>query len=279
MQLVRLAEGCGARPRLDPALLGEVDAVIDSPVPSFYLELMARFPRSRVILTVREPAAWLESHTRHYAQFERAHADTATLLPGRHRQRRRRCDQHPPSHETVACGDYGDCGDGDNNGGGGGTGNDNNNGRGTDTDDDDVDVVVDDDVGRRDSLFEYNAATRTFYCSNRDVSPNRMHDFGTNCPSRSQALKRYLAHNEQVRAAVGGVDVATTTCSDGDGGGSDGGSCCGSSSGDAAVSRRTSTRPRLLEMDIAAGDGWEKLCAFLGRDVPDQPFPHLNKAN
>jgi hypothetical protein len=31
---------------------------------------------------------------------------------------------------------------------------------------------------------------------------------------------------------------------------------------------------RLLVMDIAAGDGWEKLCGLLGVPVPDLPFPH-----
>lgn len=31
---------------------------------------------------------------------------------------------------------------------------------------------------------------------------------------------------------------------------------------------------RRLEYKI--GDGWEPLCAFLGRDVPDVPFPYLN---
>ncbi|MGF1458210.1 MAG: sulfotransferase family protein [Leptolyngbyaceae cyanobacterium] len=33
----------------------------------------------------------------------------------------------------------------------------------------------------------------------------------------------------------------------------------------------------LLEMDITAGDGWEKLCPFLELPIPDQPFPHTNK--
>ncbi len=33
----------------------------------------------------------------------------------------------------------------------------------------------------------------------------------------------------------------------------------------------------LLEMDIAAGDGWEKLCPFLGLPVPNQPFRDANK--
>jgi hypothetical protein len=30
---------------------------------------------------------------------------------------------------------------------------------------------------------------------------------------------------------------------------------------------------RLLVLDICAGEGWEKLCPFLGRPVPRQPFP------
>lgn len=33
----------------------------------------------------------------------------------------------------------------------------------------------------------------------------------------------------------------------------------------------------LLEMDITAGDGWEKLCPFLGLPVPYQPFRDTNK--
>lgn len=32
-------------------------------------------------------------------------------------------------------------------------------------------------------------------------------------------------------------------------------------------------------MDLAAGDGWEKLCAFLGEPVPDAAFPHANPAH
>lgn len=33
---------------------------------------------------------------------------------------------------------------------------------------------------------------------------------------------------------------------------------------------------RLLEWDIS--DGWEPLCKFLGKPVPDVPFPHANAA-
>jgi hypothetical protein len=32
----------------------------------------------------------------------------------------------------------------------------------------------------------------------------------------------------------------------------------------------------LLVMDICAGEGWEKLCPFLDRPVPDAPFPRRN---
>jgi hypothetical protein len=35
----------------------------------------------------------------------------------------------------------------------------------------------------------------------------------------------------------------------------------------------------LLVIDFPADAGWEKLCAFLGREVPNEPFPHANKAS
>jgi hypothetical protein len=35
----------------------------------------------------------------------------------------------------------------------------------------------------------------------------------------------------------------------------------------------------LLMMDITSGDGWDELCSFLGRPVPDRPFPHSNAAS
>jgi hypothetical protein len=34
----------------------------------------------------------------------------------------------------------------------------------------------------------------------------------------------------------------------------------------------------LLVMDLAAGDGWQRLCPFLGQDTPSIPFPHANPA-
>ena len=35
----------------------------------------------------------------------------------------------------------------------------------------------------------------------------------------------------------------------------------------------------LLIMDLVKGDGWKKLCSFLGCPIPSKPFPHANKAN
>jgi hypothetical protein len=34
---------------------------------------------------------------------------------------------------------------------------------------------------------------------------------------------------------------------------------------------------RLLVLDVCGGEGWEKLCPFVGRDVPGEPFPHANR--
>lgn len=33
---------------------------------------------------------------------------------------------------------------------------------------------------------------------------------------------------------------------------------------------------RLLVLDLVGGEGWERLCPFLGVPAPDVPFPHLN---
>ena len=35
----------------------------------------------------------------------------------------------------------------------------------------------------------------------------------------------------------------------------------------------------LLEIDWSKGDGWEKLCPFLGKAIPDQSIPHENRIN
>lgn len=46
----------------------------------------------------------------------------------------------------------------------------------------------------------------------------------------------------------------------------------------ADVRRYFAKRPHdLLEMSIVEGEGWEKLCPFLGLPKPDLPFPHLHR--
>jgi hypothetical protein len=35
----------------------------------------------------------------------------------------------------------------------------------------------------------------------------------------------------------------------------------------------------LLILDFTKGDKWEKLCAFINKEIPDVPFPHYNKSN
>lgn len=34
----------------------------------------------------------------------------------------------------------------------------------------------------------------------------------------------------------------------------------------------------LLVLDITAGEGWEKLCPFVGNDIPETSFPRVNSA-
>lgn len=76
----------------------------------------------------------------------------------------------------------------------------------------------------------------------------RRFSFGTECPTRQQAIKRFVRHNEWVRA--------------------------------------TAPRARLLVMDITQGDGYNKLCPWLQAQhistptacQPDQSFPRQNQA-
>jgi hypothetical protein len=35
-------------------------------------------------------------------------------------------------------------------------------------------------------------------------------------------------------------------------------------------------KSKLLVMDITKGDGWDKLCNFLNKSIPNKPFPHKN---
>jgi hypothetical protein len=76
------------------------------------------------------------------------------------------------------------------------------------------------------------------------VTPMRTWIYGVGSPEGNEAvyLDRYNGHNRDVLAHFAG-------------------------------------RPDdLLVMDLAKGDGWETLAPFLGKPVPDAPFPHANKA-
>ncbi|MEL6535089.1 MAG: sulfotransferase family protein [Bacteroidota bacterium] len=46
-----------------------------------------------------------------------------------------------------------------------------------------------------------------------------------------------------------------------------------------AVREYFKDRPEdLLILDFTQGEGWEKLCTFLGKDIPQDPFPHRNNS-
>ena len=53
-----------------PDYLAELDAVTDTPIPTYYPQLDVRYPGSKFILTVRDPDAWLESCRRHFEPLD-----------------------------------------------------------------------------------------------------------------------------------------------------------------------------------------------------------------
>jgi hypothetical protein len=47
----------------------------------------------------------------------------------------------------------------------------------------------------------------------------------------------------------------------------------------ASVRAHFQNRPRdFIEVCWERGDGWEQLCAFLGKPIPNAPFPHTNRS-
>ena len=72
----------------------------------------------------------------------------------------------------------------------------------------------------------------------RTLEINR-HMLGANVYERETFLAHYRRHNEAVRAHFEG-------------------------------------NPRFAEMDLSIGKGWAPLCDFLGKPVPDEPFPRSN---
>ena len=53
---------------IDATLIEEFDALTDTPIPSFYRELDARFPDAKFIMTLREKAGWLISCKKQFTQ-------------------------------------------------------------------------------------------------------------------------------------------------------------------------------------------------------------------
>jgi hypothetical protein len=51
-------------------LVDRFDAFQDNPWPILYKELDQRFPSSKFILTLREPAEWIRSQVRHFGRHE-----------------------------------------------------------------------------------------------------------------------------------------------------------------------------------------------------------------
>jgi 3'-phosphoadenosine 5'-phosphosulfate (PAPS) 3'-phosphatase len=134
---------------IDTRLLEEHDALTDTPIPSFYRELDARYPGSKFILTVRDMGGWLKSCQK---QFNQKHAD-----------------KQNEAHNQLFMDLYG-C------------------------------------TAFDEALFR--AGYERFVQGVQDYFKNRPGD--------------------------------------------------------------------LLTLDVAAGEGWEKLCPFLGKPIPDQPFPKAN---
>jgi|TARA_B100002003_G_scaffold251824_1_gene297905 hypothetical protein len=77
-----------------------------------------------------------------------------------------------------------------------------------------------------------------------ESTPMRKWIYGVGSPVGNEAvyLNRYRKHNQDVTAYFAGRDES------------------------------------LLHMHITKGDGWDKLCEFLGEPIPDGDFPDINKA-
>lgn len=76
-------------------------------------------------------------------------------------------------------------------------------------------------------------------------TPMRKWIYGAGCPEGNEGIyiKRFEDHNEE-------------------------------------VIRYFKDRPQdLLILELSKGDGWEKLCPFLGTDIPNVAFPHANRSS
>jgi hypothetical protein len=161
----------GRNPNPDFRCYDDVDAVLDVPSAFFFRELLAAYPSSKVILTVRDIDAWWVSIREHFNER------LPILWPtwkDRLRDRLRGSDE-----------------------------------------------------------------TRQWAENSRFRANHRSVVYGSPDAREFLYKKRFREHNEAVKNEV--------------------------------------PAERLLIMDITAGDGWNKLCPFLGLPTPDAPFPHQNR--
>lgn len=79
----------------------------------------------------------------------------------------------------------------------------------------------------------------------RKETPMRKWIYGVGCPEGNEDIyiKRFKDHNEEV------------------------------------ISHFRNRPQDLLVLDLGKGDGWEKLCPFLGENSRNAPFPHANKSS
>jgi len=146
----------------------DVDAVCDLPAAVFYQELLAAYPESKAVLTVRDVNDWYPSIRDH---FRRHPITNETRLKFRLARR----------------------------------------------------FGINHDAFRESDIDRFRRHLRHYV-------------YGSTVPREFLFKKRYRDHNALVMATV--------------------------------------PKDRLLVMNITAGDGWEKLCPFIGADIPDKPFPH-----
>ena len=46
---------------------------------------------------------------------------------------------------------------------------------------------------------------------------------------------------------------------------------------DEKINKFFNDKPNFIRFNVFEGDGWDKLCPFLGCDIPNAPYPHMNK--
>jgi len=67
----------GALSTLDPVVLDTHDALTDTPIPSLYKELDARYPGAKFVLTVRDMEGWLKSCKKQFTEKHAANLNEA----------------------------------------------------------------------------------------------------------------------------------------------------------------------------------------------------------